>query len=568
MKNHKATLLTVCVLFALLSTQLYSWSRVYAGGDYDYEYGYRIEKTFDGGYLFVSSSLDLFKIGEWGDSLWAWDISGIGTRNFEKTDDSGYIFAGMAGLGLGLARTNSWGHLIWKCIYGGVGIDWGYDIVRSDDGNYLVVGSTESFGTGGDDLWLLKINSDGDTLWARTYGGPYDDEGTKIKKTADGNYIILGVTGTGYYTTAPWLLKIDDNGDTLWTDTCEGSINDIKPTFDGGYIAVGTDTLPYENNLLLLKLDEFGTTVWKKLYKVSNRIFPTNVGECVQQTEDGGYIIAGYTDSLNYDVWLLKTNASGDTLWTKVYGGDDSDYGKSVCSTDDGGYIILGETQSFAEEPGSDLWVIKTDAFGDTLWFGVSPISTLNPQKDSIIHRMVPSAWFRNLSSHDAVEDFYCHCEISSNTFSTSTYHASYWISYSLGLGDSVLIKFPEWISDDSALYTARFYTTCETKPSWSCREMPVQFKGSPFEGINEDRTLSSSFELVRTCGPMFVLRYSNFSTGFQANLFDATGRKVDEINYASPSGTISWGEGEPSGVYFIKLLHRTSVLGKVVITN
>jgi hypothetical protein len=178
---------------------------------------------------------------------------------------------------------------------------------------YIIAGYTNSFGAGNSDVYLIKTNSAGDTLWTRTYGGGEDDVGYSVQQTTDGGYVIAGYTNSfGAGNSDVYLIKTDASGDTLWTRTYGSNNNDY--------------------------------------------------GYSVQQTEDGGYVIAGYTRFYS-DVYLIKTDSLGGTLWTRTYGGVDNDYGYSVQQTTDVGYVIVGLTESFGAGY-SDVYLIKTDPDG------------------------------------------------------------------------------------------------------------------------------------------------------------------------------------------------------------
>ncbi|MDD5528551.1 MAG: T9SS type A sorting domain-containing protein [bacterium] len=259
----------------------------------------------------------------------------------------------------------------WIRTYGGTADDGGNSVQQTMDSNYIFAGYTYSFEAG---VYLLKINSMGDTLWTKTYGETGCDEwGSSIQQTTDGGFIILGGKGSTDSTRKIWLIKIDANGDTLWTKA-HSIIRDywrlclIRQTMDGGYIMIGEAGDHSKMNLTdiwLIKADSAGDTLWTKTFGGGGYDW----GNSVQQTSDSGYIIvgeAGCGKTAAWDLWLIKTDANGDTLWTRTYGGPSTDGGHSVQQTTDGGYIITGYVDT--STVGTDIWLIKTDSTGDTLW--------------------------------------------------------------------------------------------------------------------------------------------------------------------------------------------------------
>lgn len=262
---------------------------------------------------------------------------------------------------------------LWTKTYGGVDYDYGLSVQQTADSGYIIAGMTTSFGAGFFDLYLVKTDAQGDTLWTKTYGGENDDWASSIRQTSDGAYIITGTT-VSFGTGSPdvWLIKTDLHGDSLWARTFGGSSFDasysVQQTTDGGYIVAGfTESFGRPNrDVYLIKTDAFGNDIWTKTFG-GNGI---DHSFSVDQTSDSGYIVAGYTTSSgsgNYDVYILRTNTNGDSLWAGTYGGTDYDEAYSVKQTSDRGYIIAGYTESFGAGNG-DMYLIKTDVVGDTVW--------------------------------------------------------------------------------------------------------------------------------------------------------------------------------------------------------
>jgi hypothetical protein len=256
--------------------------------------------------------------------------------------------------------------------YGGNSDDGGWSVQETQDGGYIITGITESFGVGGDDVYLIKTDSIGDTLWTKTYGSSDHDWGKSVKETPDGGFIITGskpLKGSG---SDVYLIKTNSSGDTLWTRWYGGNSfdegNDVEVTPDGGYIVVGY-TRSFGSGLsdiYLIRTDSLGDTLWTGTYGGGS----FDEGFSIGITSDGGYIITGYTRSFGaggYDVYVVKTDSVGGLLWTRTFGGSSSDFGESVQQTSDGGYIVAGYTRSFGAG-GWDIYLIRTDSLGGTQW--------------------------------------------------------------------------------------------------------------------------------------------------------------------------------------------------------
>ena len=255
-------------------------------------------------------------------------------------------------LTLALSRGPALASTFWAD-YGETGPSGASVVRQTGDGGYVVTGGTSFSVSDLADIWILKLDGNGGIQWQKTYGGSGNDSANSIEQTGDGGYIAAGYTnsfGAGDYDI--WVLKVDGNGDVLWQNTYGGTGYDfassIRETDDGGYVVVGgTDSFGAgEMDVWVLKLDGNGDVLWEKTYGGAG----IDSASSIEQTGDGGYIVAGGTRSFgagDYDFWVLKLDGSGNIVWQKTYGGTDYDFASSIQQTSDGGYIVAGGTRSF-----------------------------------------------------------------------------------------------------------------------------------------------------------------------------------------------------------------------------
>ncbi len=313
---------------------------------------------------------------------WARTYGGIDfDRAFfiQQTSDGGYIAAGYTASG-GAGISDFWvlklslaGDIEWQHTYGGSGDDVAYAVQETSDEGYIIAGNTYSFGAGESDYWILKLTSEGEIEWQYTYGGAGNDTAYAIQETSDGGYIVAGYTHFfGATTSDIWILKLTSKGDIEWQHIYGGTGDDVaysvQETSEGGYIVAGSTQYSgaVHHDFWILKLTSAGFFEWQRIYGGSG----DDVAYYIQETSDEGYIVAGNTDSFGVkesELWVLKLTSIGAIEWESIYGGSDNDYLNCIKETSDGGYVVTGNTHSFGAGD-SDILALKLSPAGDIEW--------------------------------------------------------------------------------------------------------------------------------------------------------------------------------------------------------
>ena len=363
-------------------------------------------------------------------------MKNIGGGKFERalfltqTSDKGYLACGYSNSfsssnDMYLVKTDAQGNLLWQKNYGGHKLDMGWSVLELKDKGYLLHGCTLSKDTTNQDIYLLRLDKSGNIIWQKTYGSKKDERTTHLLTLFDGNYLLIGeriIQDT--VDRDSYLLKLDTTGNIIWEKTFGGPRNERTyygaETKQGDYLITGS-ILPYANgkaDILLLKISKEGKLVWSKTYgekevhDVShsfsrNRDEKTftitgyigsvqpgfhdalfmqidengkllitkrySTGEDMrmmhsEETSDNGFIVTGYArkdiSKNNNDAVLLKYDSKGNVQWLKTFGMPEvDDQGYWIVCNEDGGYTLTGYTHSYGTN--GDLWLIRTNSNGE-----------------------------------------------------------------------------------------------------------------------------------------------------------------------------------------------------------
>jgi hypothetical protein len=379
-----------------------AWIKTYGGSNYDFANS--VLQLSNGSYVIAGATRStdgdiagtrvgydawLAKVDNTGNKIWSMTY---GTSNDEyanavvPTPEGGLLMVGYTFVNnqnfAWAIKTDGNGTLLWQKDLTQSNDAKPFSILATADGAYLIAGYTTAATKDG---WVVKIDGSGNQLWAKTYGGSNEDYFTSIVKASDGGYALTGYSssgdgdiqrGKGSYD--GWALKIDDSGNKVWSMNYGGSDEDylksIVKTSDGGYLAAGytrsgNGDIPLNKggyDEWMIKLDASGNKQWVKTYGGINEEYVTTV----VNTEDGGFLTIGYSNSTtgdvtrpnnNFSAWLLKLDNSGNKVTASTYGhtaGNDN-FTNSIITTQDGGYMIAG--YSFEDNRGYDAWLVKID---------------------------------------------------------------------------------------------------------------------------------------------------------------------------------------------------------------
>ena len=293
----------------------------------------------------------------------------------EITSDGYYLFAGygsdQSGFGpdFYLVKTDTNGDTLWTRWYGGSSTEVAYDVIECSDGSYAMAGYTWSYGPGLDNCYVVNVEAGGDTNWTSVFGNPNSiyDHAHAIDQTTNGDYIVAGKTlSDGYYDF--YLVRLDDYGDTLWSQHYGGSADDeaydALQTNDGGFIMAGYSwSFGYSADFYVVKTDSVGDTLWTRTFDS----WMDDYARSILATTDGGYVIAGYagySGTMNSS-YIVKIDSIGDVLWTRTIYGLSYNEAYSIHPTIDGGFIVAGKSEPYME---THSYLVKLDSLGNTQW--------------------------------------------------------------------------------------------------------------------------------------------------------------------------------------------------------
>lgn len=321
-------------------------------------------------------------------STWAYLYKGdprVAAEGALRTDDGGYLLVGATNYthndtareDVWLCQTDAAGEVLWQRTYGGEGFDRGKAVLPAGDGGYVILAETQSFGAGGRDLYLLKVDADGGEVWSRTFGGPGNERAGDIQATADDGFVVVGSTASyGAGAQDLFLARVDAQGRELWAHFYGGEYMEeghaVHQTADGGFFILGEllyreGFYPEQNpELYLLRTDASGEELWSRVWEKPG----AQGGHALLPTADGGYLIAGILippgQPNQADVLLLKVDGEGNLLWDRsIVDAGMFDYAVDVVESAGGNYVLAGMATRAGR---GGVLLLEIDPEGNVLW--------------------------------------------------------------------------------------------------------------------------------------------------------------------------------------------------------
>lgn len=366
-----------------------TFERTY-GGIYS-DSGRSIIETADQGYVILATANSfsgnntnaayVIRTDASGDTLWTKIIRGEGNDvgvDIQHASDGGYVLAIASSsvnpdrsYDIYFVKIDDAGNTLWSKTYGGSDLDYVHSMTTTKDGGYALLAHTFSFGNGGSDFYLVRVDQAGDTLWTKTYGGSEWDWGSTVQQTEDDGFILVGETKSlGDSDGDVYLIKTDSVGQTQWRKIYGGPEQDrgfyVIQTDDKGYMVVGI-TASYgagNTDCYVIRTDSNGDSLWTRTFGGVDEDF----ANAVQQTSDGNYVFIGGVSAMGFgkiDAHLVKFSPDGNMLWEKFFGGVEQDWWHRVLETTDGGFALVGRSESFIAGNGYDIYLVKTDGAGN-----------------------------------------------------------------------------------------------------------------------------------------------------------------------------------------------------------
>ena len=450
---------------------------------------------------------------------------------------------------------------LWFYTYGGNLDHKTYSLIQCSDGGFVFTGNT--YESGNSDVYLIKTDEDGVVLCSRTYDRSNSDYGYSVYETSDNGLIIAGYTKSYNLENMDiYLIRTDSDGDTLWTKSFDNTLfefgQSVIQTYDGGFMVTGWGQTPdYGNKMILLKADENGNILWNNY--IGGEF--SSSGKSLQQTFDGGFIITGYnaTGIGSCDLYLVKTDADGDTLWTKGFNESGSNvacYGNDVKQTNDNGFIIAGEVEYNVDD--SDIFLVRTDEYGNTLWtktFGDIPDCGAESIQQTNDGGFIMSGWKHEIGSGHY--DIYI--------LKTDSNGDSLWSKSFGGTYDDIAYDLVE---DSEGEFIVTGYTDSYPLPgNYSAFLLKLGYE------TNTDNIINSSYfsaiNYPNPCNPTTTIEFSiPNSSKVELMIYNIKGQKVKTIIndlYEKGNHSITWNGDDDSGIAVIPgvYLYKLNIDGK-----